>query len=129
MMLEDDGIAFVSNGDDFTSPVVNNGGGMDEGFGDTSIPPVVSGYVVGTLLGRGGFGEVRLGTHQLTNERTALKFLKKSEIISMGAAERTMTEIQCLMALKHNNIIRLFQVSHHLAFEQTPLGLTLLLFL
>lgn len=113
MMLEDDGIAFVSNGEEFTSPVLNNnaGGGAEDGLGDISIPPVVSGYIVGTLLGRGGFGEVRLGTHQLTNEKTALKFLKKSEIISMGAAERTVTEIQCLMALKHNNIIRLFQVS------------------
>ncbi len=121
-MLEDDGIAFVSNGEPFMSPVINNSGnGIDAEIEagsvsslDTTIPSIVSGYVVGALLGRGGFGEVRLGTHQLTGDKTALKFLKKSEIISMGAAERTMTEIQCLMALKHNNIIRLFQVSLYL---------------
>ena len=116
MMLEDDGIAFVSNGEDFTSPVVNNGCGAEEDI-DSTLPPMVSGYVVGTLLGRGGFGEVRLGTHQLTNERTALKFLKKSEIISMGAAERTVTEIQSLMALKHNTIIRLLRVGFFASYK------------
>ena len=39
----------------------------------------------------------------------ALKFLKNSEIMSIGAAERTATEIQCLTTLKHHNIIILQQ--------------------
>lgn len=47
------------------------------------------------FLGKGGFGEVRVGEHQLTGERVALKFLRKSAIADMGAAERTTTEIQC----------------------------------
>lgn len=56
---------------------------------------------------------MRLGTHQLTQERVAMKFMQKSAIIaSMGAAERATTEIQCLMALNHPNVIRLVQVRH-----------------
>lgn len=55
--------------------------------------------------------QVRLGHHQLTHEKVALKFLPKSSIVaSMGAAERATTEIQCLMALNHPNVIRLVQV-------------------
>lgn len=55
--------------------------------------------------------QVRLGVHQLTQERVAMKFMHKSAIIaSMGAAERAITEIQCLMALNHPNVIRLVQV-------------------
>lgn len=50
---------------------------------------------VNEFLGKGGFGEVRVGEHQLTGERVALKFLRKSAIADMGAAERTTTEIQC----------------------------------
>lgn len=52
-------------------------------------------FKVCEFLGRGGFGEVRVGEHQLTGERVALKFLRKSAIADMGAAERTTTEIQC----------------------------------
>eukprot|EP01034_Spumella_vulgaris_P024383 gene24383-30724_t len=86
------------------------------------IPPSIGGYKVGDMLGKGGFGEVRHGEHQLTLEKVALKFLRKSDIHSLGAAERTNTEIQCLTALKHTNIIRLLQhmeSAHHvvLVFE------------
>jgi serine/threonine protein kinase len=56
-------------------------------------------------IGRGGFGEVREGTNHLSGETVALKFLKRSEIQSMGAVERTANEIQCLATLKHKNII------------------------
>jgi serine/threonine protein kinase len=73
------------------------------------MPASIGGYKVNDILGRGGFGEVRVGEQPLTGERVALKFLRKSEIHSLGAAERTNTEIQCLTALKHNNIIRLMQ--------------------
>jgi serine/threonine protein kinase len=137
--------------------------------GTSNIPPIVGGFIVGDMLGRGGFGEVsgpvhggtggiavlwlhpqrpvtwpplerplepgravpclmtdsapdpgaagcvwlqvRLGQHQLTNERVAMKFLPKSAIVaSMGAAERATTEIQCLMALNHPHVIKLLQV-------------------
>jgi serine/threonine protein kinase len=52
---------------------------------------------------KGGLGEVRVGTQQVTRDKVALKFLRKSEIMSIGAAERTATEIQCLTILKHQN--------------------------
>ena len=114
MMIEDDDILFLSNKDDFIPPadlVVDtqepNVNGRPE---SEKVPSMVGGYKVGDLLGRGGFGEVRVGEHHLTGERVALKFLRKSEIHSFNAAERTNTEIQCLQALKHTNIIRLQQV-------------------
>eukprot|EP01035_Chromulina_nebulosa_P035816 gene35816-48155_t len=116
MMIEDDDILFLSIVDDFIAPTAH--------FSDVSsaehqklhgamehekIPHSIGGFKVGEVLGRGGFGVVCVGEHHLTGERVALKFLKKSEILSLGAAERTNTEIQCLTALKHMNIIRLQQ--------------------
>ena len=113
MMIEDDDILFLSNGPDFIAPYFQ---GQEERRGHSegeAIPSTIGGYKVGKFLGRGGFGEVRVGEHQLTGERVALKFLRKSDIMSIGAAERTTTEIQCLTALKHQNIIRLHQVRSH----------------
>jgi serine/threonine protein kinase len=115
MMIEDDDILFLSILEDFQAPAdhitdtsenINNSGR----FENEKIPHVVGGFKVGELLGRGGFGEVRIGEHHLTGDRVALKFLRKSDIHSFNAAERTNTEIQCLTALKHANIIRLQQV-------------------
>lgn len=114
MMIEDNDILFLSVYDNFIPPADmfmddddDEAAGRVEG---EKIPHIISGYKVGELLGRGGFGEVRVGEHQVTNEKVALKFLRKSEIHSLGAAERTNLEIQCLTALKHVNIIRLAQV-------------------
>jgi serine/threonine protein kinase len=113
MMIEDDDLLFFSSKDDFIQPKFET----EESFHSHLINPtykppgIVGSYKVGDVLGRGGFGEVRIGTHQLTGEKVALKFMRKSEIQSIGAAERTATEIQCLTALQHPNIIRLQQVA------------------
>jgi serine/threonine protein kinase len=119
MMIEDDDLLFLSHGDNFITPTtllgkhresVDMGGDDEDDKEREKYPVVVGGYSVGKLLGRGGFGEVRVGIHQLTGEKVALKFLRKSDIHSIGAAERTTTEIQCLTSLKHHNIIRLMHV-------------------
>lgn len=114
MMIEDDDMLFLSSGEEFIPPFdqsVDVDDGDSQKIEGEKIPHSIGGYKTGDLLGRGGFGEVRVGEHHITNEKVALKFLRKSEIHSLNAAERTNLEIQCLMALKHNNIIRLQQVT------------------
>jgi serine/threonine protein kinase len=112
LMIEDDDILFLStNGEDFIMPSNANNQNIEsnnDSLKDESA--IVHGYRVSTVLGRGGFGEVRLGEHTVTSEKVALKFLRKSDISTIGAAERTVTEIQCLATLKHPNIIKLL---HH----------------
>ena len=154
MMIGNDDILFVSEGEDFIVPVNNNTSGSSRSRkrGDSSVsplgteedrnttngnssnsssnsgnlnesmeggiydeyaekgdnlPPIIGNYHVSSFLGRGGFGVVRVGRHQLTDEKVALKFVSKKEILTIHAAERTMTEIQCLTTLKHSNIITL----------------------
>ncbi len=109
MMVEDNDVLFFSQGDDFRA---NSSNILDSSNNESenTCPIIIGNYKVGAYLGKGGFGEVRVGEHQFTGEKVALKFLKKSEIASINAAERTTTEIQCLTTLKHQNIIRLQQV-------------------
>nr|CCA23247.1 protein kinase putative [Albugo laibachii Nc14] len=106
MCVEENDLLFFSTGMPFKAPTNKDDAQCSVDDRDT----VVSGYKVGALLGRGGFGEVRLGTHQLTNDKVALKFILKSEMGSLGDVERTTTEIQCLTALNHPNIIKLNRV-------------------
>ncbi|KAH7459814.1 hypothetical protein PRIC1_011078 [Phytophthora ramorum] len=107
MCIEENDMLFFSTGRSFKAP---NSGGEDAQSTDEKVANVVGGYKVTTLLGRGGFGEVRLGVHQLTNDKVALKFILKSEMGSLGDVERTTTEIQCLTALNHPSIIKLLRV-------------------
>ena len=122
MMIVDDDLLFLSNGPDFSPPTAKDfisggdtglglGLGSDKTEGVDDAPVTIGGYMVGKVLGRGAFGEVRIGEHHLTNERVALKYLRKCDILSIGAAERTAIEVQCLGALKHSSIIRLHAVS------------------
>ena len=113
MLVGEDEILFLSTGADFEAPrpASERSGGIPGGDeGDAShLPFTIGGYHVGNFLGRGGFGEVRIGHQQMSGEEVALKFLSKSSIENMDSAERTTTEIQCLTALRHPNIIRLLQ--------------------
>jgi len=126
MMVEDNDMLFLSTDAEFIAPpdtapgpisgspkgdrgAIGGGGGGSVGRDHEKLPGVIGGYKVTDFLGKGAFGEVRVGEHQLTAEKVALKFLRKSDIMSIGAAERTTTEIQCLTTLRHTNIIRLQQ--------------------
>ena len=108
MMLEDSDIVFLAEHHD-QEFIKNTASTDDNDMGDKTISQHVATYRVGSFLGKGGFGEVRIGEHQLTGDKVALKFLRKADIATIGAAERTAVEIQCLSALKHSNIIRLEQ--------------------
>ena len=88
----------------------------------STLPTVVGQFAVGRLLGRGGFGEVRLGTHQFTKETVALKFAVKAGITSLADADRMTKEFKVLASLRHRNIIKILsreELANHvvLAFE------------
>ncbi|GBG27917.1 Protein kinase, putative [Hondaea fermentalgiana] len=70
----------------------------------------VGSYILGKFLGSGSFGKVHIGTHIMTHEKVALKFLSKNQMGSTQDAERVFTEIQCLNSLDHPNVIKLLHV-------------------
>ena len=116
MMVVDDDRMFFSQGEPFLNPKLHR----ESDDGSLAIPThtqhvettitEVGPYTIADYLGRGGFGEVRIGLNQLSGEKVALKFLRKADICTVRHAERTGTEVQCLSTLNHPNIIRLFEV-------------------
>lgn len=114
MMIIDDDRMYLSQGEPFFNQKNNrdsNDSKTSNSYQHSDSISEVGQYSIGEYLGRGGFGEVRVGINQLSGEMVALKFLRKADICSVKAAERTGIEIQCLSSLSHPNIIRLFQVS------------------
>ena len=65
-------------------------------------------YKIGKVLGGGAFGEVRLCTHRVTNEKRAVKVLKKE---NMDEAEMAtmLNEINILKGIDHTNIVKIYE--------------------
>jgi len=71
-----------------------------------AVPPAVPGYVLETLLGRGGSGEVWRARPRRGGEPVAVK------VLVAGEPERQAREAALLGALDHPHLVRLVEVVH-----------------
>lgn len=76
----------------------------------------IGGYVVKQRLSEGGMGMVYLAEHQAMGRRAAVKFLKPEVANSAEWTTRFLTEARALAALKHRNLVDVFE------FGATPDG-------
>ncbi|XP_073499803.1 5'-AMP-activated protein kinase catalytic subunit alpha-2 isoform X1 [Phyllobates terribilis] len=67
-------------------------------------------YVLGDTLGVGTFGKVKMGEHQLTGHKVAVKILNRQKIRSLDVVGKIKREIQNLKLFRHPHIIKLYQV-------------------
>ena len=68
-------------------------------------PKNVGHYILDKTIGKGTFGKVKLGIHELTGERVAVKILEKDKIVDVNDVERVAREIHILKMIRHPNII------------------------
>ncbi|XP_071953487.1 5'-AMP-activated protein kinase catalytic subunit alpha-2-like [Antedon mediterranea] len=67
-------------------------------------------YILGETLGIGTFGKVKIGKHQLTGHKVAVKILNRQKIKSLDVVSKIRREIQNLKLFRHPHIIKLYQV-------------------
>jgi 5'-AMP-activated protein kinase, catalytic alpha subunit len=67
-------------------------------------------YILGPTLGVGTFGKVKIGEHQLTKNKVAIKILNRQKIRSLDVVGKIRREIQNLKLFRHPHIIKLYQV-------------------
>lgn len=84
---------------------------MSENFKPGAQPPVKIGhYILGQTLGVGTFGKVKIGEHQLTKHKVAVKILNRQKIKSLDVVGKIRREIQNLKLFRHPHVIKLYQV-------------------
>ena len=71
---------------------------------------MIGNYTLGRDLGKGTFGEVMVGTHQLTGEKVAIKVLEKDKIVDVHDVERVTREIHILKMVRHPTIVQLYEI-------------------
>uniref|UniRef100_A0A803SZ94 non-specific serine/threonine protein kinase n=1 Tax=Anolis carolinensis TaxID=28377 RepID=A0A803SZ94_ANOCA len=76
-------------------------------------------YVLGDTLGVGTFGKVKIGEHQLTGHKVAVKILNRQKIRSLDVVGKIKREIQNLKLFRHPHIIKLYKPagSYHPIFQ------------
>lgn len=88
------------------------GGGDKAGAaGNSGKPSVKIGhYILQETLGVGTFGKVKVGRHEVTGHRVAVKILNREKIKNLDVVGKIRREIQNLRLFRHPHIIRLYQV-------------------
>lgn len=72
-------------------------------------------YVVGPTLGEGGFSKVKLGTHQTTGEKVALKLLK---CMNDSSKKQVEAELMAMSKIEHQHVIRLKHVDWNARYQK-----------
>jgi len=67
-------------------------------------------YKIGSTLGVGTFGKVKMAEHLLTGQKVAIKIINKRKMEQMNMHEKIRREIQILQFLKHPHVIRLYEL-------------------
>ena len=67
-------------------------------------------YEVDKLIGKGECGKVYSATHKLTGKKVAIKSIEKTTIKNSETMQRIFNELDILSALKHENVIKLYEI-------------------
>lgn len=70
----------------------------------------IGNYQLGSTLGVGTFGKVKMAEHLLTGQKVAVKIINKKKMEQMNMHEKIRREINILQFLKHPHVIRLYEL-------------------
>ena len=71
----------------------------------------LSDYEIKETIGKGTFRVVKLGVNKITNEKVAIKILKKKKMQRAKDKSRLEREISILKRLHHINVIKIHKIS------------------
>lgn len=67
-------------------------------------------YEIGTTLGQGSFGKVKLATNTETKQQVAIKILDKEKIQKQNMGAQIKKEISIMKMVKHSFVVKLYEV-------------------
>lgn len=70
----------------------------------------ISHFLFLKTLGEGTFGKVKLGIHNITQQKVAIKILEKNKIQDQTDIDRIAREIKILKKVRHPFVIQLYQI-------------------
>jgi serine/threonine protein kinase len=77
---------------------------------ETKAQIKIAHYILKDTLGVGTFGKVKVGLHEMTGYKVAVKILNRQKIKTLDVVGKIRREIQNLSLFRHPHIIKLYQV-------------------
>jgi len=75
-------------------------------------------YLIKQTLGEGGFSKVKLGVHEKTGEKVALKMLKNKSKLTKPVRKQVEREIAAMTKIDHPNVLRMKEVDWECAYTK-----------
>jgi serine/threonine protein kinase/tetratricopeptide (TPR) repeat protein len=72
--------------------------------------PVVPGYAITAIIGRGGMGVVYKANQYTLNREVALKMILKAELATPSTITRFFTEARAVAGINHPNIVQIYEI-------------------
>jgi serine/threonine protein kinase len=72
--------------------------------------PVVPGYAITAVIGRGGMGVVYKANQYTLNREVALKMILKAELATPSTITRFFTEARAVAGINHPNIVQIYEI-------------------
>lgn len=72
--------------------------------------PFIGNYILEQRIGQGTYGEVRLATNKITNQKVAIKTIEKHSIKTERQRKRLQREVRILRLLHHPYIVKVLDV-------------------
>jgi serine/threonine-protein kinase len=94
----------------FPAPDAGADVGATPGLPANPSPPLIPGYEVEAVLGRGGMGVVYRARHLKLNRRVALKMLLAGDYAGPSERARFQREAEAVAGLRHANIVQVYDV-------------------
>eukprot|EP01071_Lankesteria_metandrocarpae_P005606 Lankesteria_metandrocarpae@DN4061_c0_g1_i1.p1 len=70
----------------------------------------IGSYRLGSTLGVGTFGKVKLAVHEGTGSKVAIKIINKAKMMSMDMLHKVRREINILQTVAHPHVLRLYEL-------------------
>ena len=67
-------------------------------------------YQIEGTIGEGNYGKVKYGTHLITKQPVAIKFINKNRLIRGGDTDRIKNEMKIISGLNHPNILKSYEI-------------------
>ena len=67
-------------------------------------------YRIEGTIGEGNYGKVKYGTHILTSQPVAIKYINKNRLIKPGDMERIKNEMKIISSSNHPNVLKAYEI-------------------